>query len=261
MQLIPRYLVNNRIEVLLDRTGFSTEYRPVYSRTVSIYKGIDNALEFKLVNADQKPIDITSYTPKFQAYDEDGNLVIAHDGVSLQDSTRATQGLFKVTVEENDLLNIPSQFLKYNIYLQDGNGDTVLTYSKSHFENEGIIHVKSDAFPSPRDSYQVVSYSETGVGTNIWTSEAIDAQPGINGNEALHTVALYTNGFAGTVTIQATLDNQVVFDTDWADITNVVLTGSETEPTAINFNGVFKFIRIHVDSEPASTITKTLIRN
>lgn len=261
MQLVPRYLVNNRIEVLLDRTGFSTEYRPVYSRTVLVYKGIDNDLEFKLVNADQKPVDITNYTPKFQAYDENGNLVIEHNGISLQDSTRSTQGLFKVTITENDLLNIPSQFLNYNIHLTDTNNDKVLTYSKSHFENDGILHIKSDAFPTPRDSYEIRSYSETGVNSSEWVSEAIDAQPGINGNEALHTVAVYPDNFIGTVKIQATLDNQIVFNTDWADITSITLTGSESEPQPVNFNGVFTYIRIHLNSDPANTITKTLVRN
>jgi hypothetical protein len=109
MQLLPRYLVKNRTDIVANVAGFVTEYRPVYSRQLQVYKGIDNVLEFRLLNADQKPIDISTYTPRFVAFDENKNLIIEHDGVSLQtsDSTVITnKGLFSITVTENDLLNI-----------------------------------------------------------------------------------------------------------------------------------------------------------
>ena len=54
MQLIPRYLVNNRTTVVVNDTGFITEYKPVYSRNLKIYRGIDNKIEFKIPNADLK---------------------------------------------------------------------------------------------------------------------------------------------------------------------------------------------------------------
>ena len=59
MQLIPRYLVKNKTTIVTNDTGFITEYRPVYTRQLQVYKGIDNVLEFKLLNADQKPVDLT----------------------------------------------------------------------------------------------------------------------------------------------------------------------------------------------------------
>ena len=40
----------------------------------------------------------------------------------------------------------------------------------------------------------------------------------INGNEALHTAAVYTSSYIGDVVVQATLDNQVTGSTQWADI-------------------------------------------
>ena len=76
MQLIPSYLVSNRSTLTANEAGFVTEYRPVYNRQLQVYKGIDNVLDFKLLNADQKPIDLSSYTPKFQAFDENNSLII-----------------------------------------------------------------------------------------------------------------------------------------------------------------------------------------
>jgi hypothetical protein len=82
MQLIPRYLVKNRTTILANEAGFITEYKPVYQRHINVYRGIDNVLDFKVLNADQKPIDITNYTPKFQAFDENKLLVAEYDGES-----------------------------------------------------------------------------------------------------------------------------------------------------------------------------------
>ena len=74
MQLVPRYLVSNRTHIVADVAGFITEYRPVYNRQLQVYKGIDNVLQFKVLNADQKPLDIVNYTPKFVAFDENNNM-------------------------------------------------------------------------------------------------------------------------------------------------------------------------------------------
>ena len=256
MQLIPRYLVKNRTTLVSNDAGFVTEYRPVYTRQLKVYKGIDNVLEFKLLNADQKPITtLNDHTIKFQAFDENKGLIIEHDGVVVN----ATLGLFKVTITDNDLLNVKQQYLSYSIYLVDANGDNKLTYSDAHFGGCGTIYVDACQFPGPRDTHSVSSFMEVNVDTPYWTSETIDAQPGINGNDALHTAVVYTDGYQGNLTVQATLDNQP--GTTWSDIETVTLDGSETQPTPINFNGVFSHLRFKTTADPANKIIKVLVRN
>ena len=256
--LIPRYLVNNKITLVANGAGFITEYRPVYQKQIEVFKGIDNTLEFRVLNADQKPLDIQNYTPKFVAFDENNKLVIEHDGVVLDDSSD-TRGKFKVTITENDLLNIPSQFLTYNAYLVDTNNAKTLTYAYSHFDANGIIKISKDAFPSPAESASVTTFTETE--DDVWTTEGINAEPAINGNEALHTAAFYTDNFAGDVVIQATLDNQLTSTNNWADVETVTFTGSETDPTPQNYTGVFSYIRFKTTTNPSGKISKILVRN
>ena len=143
MQLTPRYLVNNRTTIVTNEAGFITEYKPVYQRQLNVYKGIDNVLDFKVLNADQKPINIASYTPKFQAFDENNLLVIEHDGTIIAgDDSAASRGLFKVTVSDNDLLNIDQQYLSYNIHLVDTTTEAhLLTYSNTNFGMNGSIYL------------------------------------------------------------------------------------------------------------------------
>ena len=256
MQLTPRYLVNNRTTIVSNDVGIVTEYRPVYSRQLQVYKGIDNKLEFKLVNADQKPIDVSAYTPRFQAFDENKNLIIEHDGeVNILDDSSASRGLFTVTITENDLLNVKQQYLSYSIHLVDTNGNASITYSDSHFGNSGIIKVSTEAYPAPLSS-KVVTFPTDG---NL-TSSVVEAQPGINGNEALHTSVVYTDGYVGDLTVQATLDTDET-TASWADVITVSFDGTETAPKPINFNGVFSYIRFVSSASPLNTITKILIRN
>jgi hypothetical protein len=256
-----RYLVSNRINILANEAGFVTEYKPVYSRQLNVYKGIDNVLEFRLLNADQKPLDVDRYTPKFVAFDENNQMVIEHDGVNLQegDSTAYTKkGLFKVTITENDLLNIKDQFLSYNVYLVDYDDTKVQTYANEWFEAPGIIKVSGNAFPGPSSSYSIGTFVSD---NDAWLSESIDAQPSINGNEALHTAAFYTDSYIGDVVVQGTLENQVTGSTSWADIETVTFDGTETEPTPVNFNGVFNHLRVKATADPADKISKILVRN
>jgi len=261
MQLTSRYLVSNRTNIIANEAGFITEYRPVYNRTLQVYKGIDNVLEFRLYNADQRPINTNQYTPKFLAFDENNTLVLEKDGIVLDDGSTSTKGLFTVTVSENDLLNVKQQYLKYNIYMIDSNNEKVLTYSHSNFDNDATIFVNARTFPGPLETYEIKTFQQTGVDTNEWFSETIDAQPGINGNEALHTAAIYTNGYVGTVEVQATLDNQISDGTTWTTVGTLGFVGSETEPTPINFNGVFSHLRFYTDANPADKISKILVRN
>ena len=261
MQLLPRYLVKNTTTVVADMAGFITEYRPVYNKQLQLYKGIDNVLEFRLLNADQKPVDITSYTPKFVAFDESNQMIFEKDATILDDGSTITRGKFKVTVTENELLNVKQQYLSYNIYMQEADGDKVLTYSHSNFDNDATIFVNARTFPGPQTSYSVTQFEQESVGVDAWYSETVDAQPAINGNEALHTAAVYTASYTGDVVVQATLDNQVTESTQWADVATLTLKGTEIRPTPVNFNGVFSHLRFKATANPADKITKVLIRN
>jgi hypothetical protein len=257
MQLTPRYLVDNFTYVISSETGFVVEYRPVYSRQLKVYRGIDNKLQFRLLNADQKPVFIED-TPIFVAFDENNNLVIEHPCTVTDDSSTALKGMFEVTITENDLLNIRQQYLTYNIYL---NGDTkTLTYADRNFDSAGIIYVNGNSFPGVKASKVVNNWqfeNDLYYGTLDENGERISAEPGVNGNEALHTIAVYSNGYVGDLIVQATLDNSLSTH-DWADVTTVTFTGNETEPTPVNFNGVYSFLRF-VASD--NTIEKILVRN
>jgi len=254
-----RYLVSNRTTIIANEAGQLTEYKNVYQRNLSVYKGIDNVLEFRLKNPDQKPIDTSGITPVFVAFDENKQQIIKHDGEVLDDGSTQTRGLFKVTINENDLLNVKEQFLSYSIYYVDSQGQKILTYANEWYDAVGTIQVKGDALPGPVATLSVETFIED---NGAWYSEAIDAQPAINGNEALHTAVVYTNDFSGNLVVQATLDNQIIGQQNvvWTDVASITMFNS-TVPVPINFTGVFSYLRFKTTSNPSNKITKILVRN
>jgi hypothetical protein len=257
MSLIPRYLVNNRTTLVANVAGFVTEYRPVYQRTIPIYKGIDNTLEFQVLNPDQKPIALSNQTAHFVAFDSDNNQVIQHTG----EVVISNKGLFKIVITENDTLNINSQYLSYNVYLTDLSATKTLTYADEQLNANGTLYLSGEAYPGPKDSYTITTFSQTTVDSLDYVSESITAEPALNGNDALHTAVFYTSNYVGDIQIQATLDNSIDYTTKWSTIESVNFTGSEDTPTPFNFNGVYSYLRFKTSANPTSTISKILVRN
>ena len=185
----------------------------------------------------------------------------SHDGTLQDDGTIPKRGKFTIKITENDLLNVKEQYLKYNIYMVNASNEKTLTYSHSHFNNNATMFVNANAFPGPVATTSVDTFQETAVDSGVWASSTVDAQPAINGNEALHTAAFYTDGYVGNITVEGTLDNTVSDATNWFTISTSAFTGSETEPKPVNYTGVFSHVRFKADANPADKITQILVRN
>jgi len=269
MQLIPRYLYKNEVDVISNDIGFVVEYRNVYSRNLNVYKGVDNKIQFRMLNADQKPVSIHGQVIEFEAFDDEKDQVLVYEATIQDDgSTRATRGQFYITITENDLLNIPSQYLSYTIYQREQCDERVVTYSDRNFGACGTIYVSDCAHPTIRSSTLVENWMQVG---DEWmagsdNSDKITAMPKLNKNEAQHTVQFFTdaynsNGYVGNVTIQGTLDNQIDGSNDWYTIDTVTFDGSEERPVFANFKGVYSYLRFVADTDPEDRLVKMLIRN
>lgn len=259
MQLTPRYLVKNRTLIISNEVGFVTEYRPVYQRELQVYRGIDNVLEFQVLNADQKPVHLNGKQVRFVAFDSNNNMIIDH----LASTINSNKGLVKVTISENDVLNVKQQYLHYNVYIINEDDSRSLTYTDEHFNANAVIYLSSQAYPGPRASIEIDLFIAPSGGSTEWTTEAVSAEPGINGNEALHTAAVYTDGYVGDVIVEATLENQIVGQEyiEWTEVARLTFDGTETEPTPVNFTGVLNYLRFKTTADPTENIDKILIRN
>ena len=255
MQLVSRYLATNHSVVVTDGFAGNVEYRKVYQRNIKIAKGIDNVITFEIKNSDHKPVSIlNTYTPYVEVFTEDDVLLKRYIGTIKETSTPSYKGQFTINISDADTLNIDGLYLSYVVYLNKTSDATnTLTYADDQFGPSGVIELSGSAFPGPIDSKSVTTFLDD-------ISSVVDAEPHINSNEALHTAAIYSTGFAGTVKVQGTLGDNT--SNSWFDIATETLS-SPTTPHYVNFNGVFsnlRFVKTN-DAGNVGTIDKILVRN
>ena len=264
MQTVSRYLLNN--VVIVYTSGYHGRNSTVYDRRIKLYKGVSNPLSFTFKNEDQKAQDITAKTYEFNLIDSETkqsvvtrNLTILDDG-----STTTTKGTASITVTEGDLLTLDAKFYNYAIREVAADNTRTVTFADSFYNAAGTVEVLDGAYPDMIDSTEVNSFTST-IGPLTYTSSAIDANPGINNNVALHTIAIYQKSFVGTLRIQGTMVTTDVLDpqTDYFDIATISFDGNSAPVTYYNFNGVYENVRFSWGNTSGNTgrVDKILYRH
>ncbi len=261
MQTVSRYLLNN--VVIVYTSGYHGRNSTVYDRRIKLYKGVSNPLSFTFKNEDQKAQDITAKTYEFNLIDSETkqsvvtrNLTILDDG-----STITTKGTASITVTEGDLLTLDAKFYNYAIREVAADNTRTVTFADSFYNAAGTVEVLDGAYPDMIDSTEINSFTST-TGPLTRTSSAIDANPGINNNVALHTVAIYQKSFVGTLRIQGTMVS-TPGDTDYFDVATISFESNSDAITYYNFTGVYQNVRFSWGNTGGNTgrVDKILYRH
>lgn len=229
MQKISSYLYSNRISVVADLASFPVEWRPVYQRTIKLYKGMKNVVEFDIRNADQKRININNYNIKCLVMDHFNQEVLTADVTSVPNTT----GLATMTIYAEDIAYIKPQFLKYTLYiLGEGDQKTPL-YGDTQFGIGGTIDLLAGATPDAAvpqiiDKF-VYLVDDTVPGNYVYTyfSDSVEVNPRNDINDK-HRIALefWPNAFDAEVTVQVTTDVVVSTATEWTSLETFNITAS-----------------------------------
>ena len=247
MQTVSRYLLNNTI--IVYQTGYHGRNSKVYDRRLKVYRGVSNPLNFTFKNEDQKAQDITARQFEFNMIDNETkssvitkNLTILDDG-----STFSTKGTASVVIDEADLLALDAKFYNYAIReIVIGDDSTIsrtVTFSDTAYNAEGTIEISDGAYPQFVPSTVIDTFVKAG---STYTSSYKTANPGVNNNTALHTVAVYPKNFAGTLTIEGTMATSAEVTANpqhqYFTISTNNITTSDTV-NYYNFNGVLQGVR------------------
>jgi hypothetical protein len=268
MQTVSRYLLDN--VVIVYSSGYHGRNSMVYDRRLKMYKGVSNPLSFTFKNEDQKAQDITSKTFEFNLIDSETKQSVVNRNLSILDdgSTLSTKGTASVTITEGDLLTLDAKFYNYAIReVVVGTNTRTVTFADTAYNAAGTIEVLDGAYPDLEDSKEINNFTSTG-GPLTYTSGAESANPGINNNVALHTIAVYTKSFSGSLRIQGTMvTTSVITDADYFNITatgesSTISFSSSTAVTYYNFTGVYENVRFSWGNDGGNTgrIDKILYR-
>jgi hypothetical protein len=211
MQKISSYLYPNRIQLLADVAGFSTEYTNVYQRIIKIYKGVDNVIELDVKNADQKRINIATSIDnmKVNVMDASGNAVGVYE-VSVYPQDGAKKGLAYFTIDADSLSVLNPQFLRYSVTHTVAGNPQVL-YADARFGAVGTIELVGSAMPTIKPSrvYDTYTAEIDLKGHPTYHTSAIPA----TFYEAVPTqefsFAVELRGFTGSVWIESTKQSTI----------------------------------------------------
>lgn len=127
------YINQQRTKVIIVQTDdgewFPYRYETVYAKKLTLNKGVDNVLLFEFINQEEKPVNISGSTFTFRVISTDGNeLLLEKPMVIINPSC----GRAKVTLDNEDLLELYSQQAYYSISRRSGNlHEAVYTDSES----------------------------------------------------------------------------------------------------------------------------------
>lgn len=268
MQKISSYLYPNRIQLLADLAGFTTEFTNVYQRTIKIYRGVDNVLEFDIKNADQKRIGLVdTVDPAYTSPITDIMLnIMDAEGNALPNSPYTViplglKGIASATIPAADLDELKHQYLRYTVTATKDTA-TIPLYADTRFGATGTIELVGDAMPVVRNDRVYSSFtSEIDLkGVPTWHSSAIPT----TFYEAVRTTQLSFDvslkGLTGSVWVEAIKDTTVSVDSFkkaniLASSTVDNFTGNWT-PSALTI-GDYKYFRVSYQTPNANGIGAT----
>jgi len=237
MQKIQSYLYPNRVVLLADLAGFNVENTIVYARTVKIYNGIDNVIQFDIQNADQKRINLSTLSNiEMNVMDMGGNEL---PNSPYPVTSTALIGIGTVTIPSDDLIDLVDQNLRYSVTAVAG-GNDVMLYCDSRFSAVGTIELIGNAMPTIKDDVVYDSFSGeiNYMGNVINHTSAIPCKF----YEAVATETIdfeikITN-FIGTIYVEATHDSTIAVESFRNATQLQSFTSNVATTTTVAFNNV-----------------------
>jgi hypothetical protein len=266
MQTVSRYLLSQLVIAYVS--GYHGRNSEVYDRRLTLHRGVSNPVSFTFKNEDQKAQDITSKTYELNVIDSESKKAVLTKTLTILDdgSTVSTKGDASCTITEGDLLPLDAKFYNFAVREVKSDGSREITYADTGYAAAGTIELLDGAYPEFLASTNVSTFTASG-GPLTYTSGSIDARPGINNNKGLHTIAVYTKNFSGTLRVQGTMSaspsNSDYFDITMDDAGSPANTfSSSTTVTNFNFTGVYHSVRFSWgnDADDTGVIDKILYR-
>jgi len=256
------YLYQQITKVLLvDTSGghFTYRYDPVYAKTLTVNKGVDNVLLFEFINQEEKPVNITGSEFVFRLLNQTGDQILVEKPMVI---LSATLGRAKVVLDNMDTIDLIAQPGSYSIQRTQGDYvQAVFTNAQAGARADCNIvdSVLPQFVPSCRltipDIYGKAQQLQPGP-TN-WPDWALYPQPQnttqltefyssempTNG-QVLTTVQADLDCFTGTIKFQAAENYQSI----WYDVTESFEYFAETKTVHWNIAGYYPLLRMALNT-------------
>jgi len=249
-----------QVVVVLSGTS-PRKYMPVYSKPLTLNKGVDNQLQFQFLNQEQKPVDLSSIATanqqiSFRAINSDGDKVLLRKALT---AVLDVNGIFVLNTTAAEIENIASQKCYYSLEWPSGNLNLpVFVDSKAGARGDLNIvdsilpsFVPSQAVTIPNDQTFPSNTANANSDAVTYFSSIINTQD----SPVLTTSLDYAN-YVGNVTIQgSTLIDSGFYDINSFRYGNAANGNSESGTIGYTINGYHPFIKLKFEANVGNIVT------
>lgn len=246
-----------QIVVLLSGNS-ARKYMSQYSKPLTLNKGVDNRIQFQLLNQEQKPVDITGKTISFRLLNADGTKILLNTALR---NTLSLNGIAVLELNAADIENIAPQRAHYSLEIPEGEfdfpifvdqdagarGDMYIVDSvlPSFVPSQVITIPQSQSFPN------AVSSGSASYGLTEYTyhSSVINTQ-----DNPILTLQTKLNQFEGNVVVEGSTE----VDSSWYEITSETYANT-SDTFGYTIKGYHPFVRMTFISD-SGEVEKILAR-
>lgn len=246
--------VQRQLVVLL--TGNSPrKYAQVYSKPLTLHKGVDNRLQFQFLNNEQKPVDLTGKSITCRLISYDGTEILLNKALTLD---LPVTGLASLYLNAADIEDIVPQKAYYSLEIPIGEFDFPV-FVDQNAGARGIINIVNSVLPSFVPSQTVT----------IPTGQVFPNTGNMVGNTSLTYYSSVVNTESNPVlTIQTRYDEyygnvailgSTIVDGNWYPIVEQNDLANITETRGYTIQGFHPYVKIQFTSN-SGAVTNILAR-
>ena len=255
------YTYTVRQEVVVLSGTSPRKYMPVYSKPLTLNKGVDNQLQFQFLNQEQKPVDLSSIAANnlqisFRAINSDGTELLLRKALT---PVLDVNGIFVLNTTSADIENIESQKCYYSLEWPSGNLNLPV-FVDSKAGARGDLNIVDSILPSFVTSQTVTIPSDQPFPANTANanSEAVTYFSSIINTQdspVLTTSIDYAN-YVGNLTLQgSTLVDSGFYDINSFRYGNAANGASESGTIGYTIKGYHPFIKLKFEANVGNIVT------
>jgi hypothetical protein len=248
------YLFNQRqLVVLVERNPLvaTRRYEKVYSKNLTISRGVDNILEFAIVNQDQKPVNISGKEITCRILNADGTRILLQKTLT---PLLALTGITSLQLTETEIETIQEQYCYYSLEFPV-NSFNYPVFVDSQGGARGVINIVDSVLPEFVESKTVTIPSHLPPEKISDNMNPEVAPPNDNGAQTYYssvigtidtptlTVQMYFDEFTGNVEFQGSTLPDFAF---YYEIDNKKDYVNLTDTKGFTLYGFFPYVRVKI---------------
>jgi len=244
-----------QIVVLLSGNSVRS-FVPVYSKPLTLHRGVDNQIQFQFLDQEQKPVNITGKSITCRVINYTGTTVLIDKALTLQ---LPATGIAALILNAADIENIDAQKAYYSLEIPVGEFDYPV-FVDQNAGARGDMNIVNSVLPSFVPSSEITiptgqpfpnlnSSANANSTANTYYSSVINTE----GNPIL-TIQTHYDSFYGNIIIQGS----TIVDGDWYTITSASYANT-TDTVGYTVNGFHPYIRAQFTSN-VGVVTNILAR-